>query len=144
MSLQDFVRRAVPDLRDSINRSYRAIDMLYWELDFLNDLLIRYMNKKSGHTFSVRERQNEMSDTRERIAGVYKDINYYKECINAEKMEIQRLHNTYGYPSSNKSKYTHDDDDDYYDEEEAGHVSEDDMLEEIKEYKYNHATGLFE
>ncbi len=142
MSLQDFVRRAVPNLRDSINRSYRAIDILYYELDFLNDLLIRYMNKKSGHTLSVRERQNEMSDTRERIAGVYKDINYYKECINAEKKEIQRLYNTYGYPSS--KSYTYEDEcDEYYDDNEE-YRDEDNNLEEIKEYKYNYATGVFE
>jgi hypothetical protein len=144
MSLTDFVRRTVPKIRESINHSYRDIDMLYWELDFLNDLLLRYMNKKAGYTLSVRERQNEMSDTRERIAEVYKYINYYKECINAEKKEIQRLYNTYGYPPA--KSYTYDEYNSEYSDDEYDYTykQEDEMLEEIKEYKYNHATGLFE
>jgi hypothetical protein len=132
--------------------------MLYYELDFLNNLLHRYSNKTSGRTFSTKKRRDEMDSIRERIPRVYQDINYYKECINFERKEMKRIHDTYGTNYSykyNEEKYedapntlhvdyndeyeTYEDDDEYvppYDYNEE--------LEEIKEYKYNPVTDTYE
>ncbi len=160
MSMKDFIRKAERQSRESINRDYRSIDMLYYELDFLNNLLQRYSNKQSGQTFSTRKRQDEMNSIRERIPRVYQDINYYKECINVERKEMKRIHDTYGTSYGykyNEEKYedapntlhvdyndndeyeTYEDDDEYvppydYDEE----------LEEIKDYKYNPVRDTWE
>lgn len=161
MSLQDFVKRAERSLKDSINRSYRCIDMLHYELSFLNDQLLRYSNKHSGRTLTARERQDEIADIRERIPEAYKDINYYKECINAERKELQRIYDTYGYSST---KYYKEEKYDIYDERQAnfGHhtndynddndyeESDNELENEIEEeeppqdYKYNPETGMFE
>ena len=158
--MKDFIRKAERQSRESINRDYRNIDMLHYQLDFLNNLLQRYSNKQSGQTLSAKKRQEEMNSIREIIPRVYQDINYYKECINAERKEMKRIHDTYGASYNykyNEEKYenapntlhvdyndndefeTYEDDDEYvppydYDEE----------LEEIKEYKYNPARDTWE
>jgi len=147
MSFKDLVRRAERQSKQSINESYRSIDHLYLELDFLNDLLNKYNNKKSGLTYSRLERLEKMGQIRERIPEIYQDINYYKECINADKKEIKRIHETYGY--CNEPTYYEE-----YEYELAGinelaAVNElvavnEDELEEIREYKYNPITGVFE
>ena len=97
--MKDFARRSEIISRKNIKRCYRDIDMLYYELYFLNNLLSKYSNKKAGTSFSVYERQNEMASIREQIPRVYKDINFYKECINVEKREMKRIRETYGYNS---------------------------------------------
>ena len=76
MSFKDLVRRAERQSKQSINESYRSIDHLYLELDFLNDLLNKYNNKKSGLTYSRLERLEKMGQIRERIPEIYQDINY--------------------------------------------------------------------
>ena len=138
MSIESFVRRVIPQMRQSINRSYKDIDMLYYELDFLNDLLTRYLNRRSGNTLTHSERRKEIDDIRERISNIYRDINYYKECINVEKSEIKRIYETYG-SKVNVIRY----DKEYITDYEL-YSDADEEFEEIKEYKYNYATGVFE
>ena len=146
MTMKEFVQKAEQRSKESINRAYRSIDMLHYELDFLNNLLHRYSNKKSGLTFTYKHRQNEMNDIRDRIPRVYEDINYYKECINVERKEMARIYNTYcggktyedtyetldkyeenNYEPTNEYEYTNE-----YDEEE------------ITDYKYNFVTDTWE
>ena len=88
-SMKEFVQRAERQSRESINRSYGEIDNLYWDINFFNEILLRYVNKKSGYKLSHSERQKEMEDIRATISEIYKNINFYKECINVEKNEIQ-------------------------------------------------------
>ena len=125
MSMQDFVRRAEKSSKESINRAYRDIDFLYLEIDYLNNLLNRYSNKISGRTLTVYQRQDEMASIRERISNIYKDINWYKECINADKKEMKRIYETYGfepiyqvrYETYNKSNNYNEFKSEYYDKE---------------------------
>lgn len=120
--MEAFVRRAERQSKESINRSYRDIDMLHWELDFLNDLLNRYTIRKSGNTLTYSERHKEMADIRERIPVIYEYIKYYKDCIDAEKKEMRRIYNTYGFEPIQKRTYEEHDDneleyaDEYYNE----------------------------
>lgn len=136
MSMTEFVRRAEQRSKDSINRCYESINFLYYELDFLNDLLLRYSNRVSGKSMSTREKLNREAEMRERIPRVYEDINYYKECINCERKEMKRIHDTYGYPSGSNeyqsSKYINNTED------------EEDDEEYIHDYKYNFATDTWE
>ena len=161
-SMKEFVQKAEIQSRESINRSYREIDNLHCEINFLNELLLKYMNKRAGYTLSYSKKQREMNDIRERIPEVYNNINYYKECINVEKNEMKRIHITYGYSYDIKPQYytentpIHYDiykpenyteyelDDDSENEYVPPYTEEDEELEEIKDYRYNHATGLFE
>ena len=163
MSAVAFVKKAEKQSRETIDRSYREIDNLYWEVDFLNNLLLSFLNKKSGYLLSYSERQREMDDICEIIPEIYKNINYFKECINVEKKEMKRIHATYGYgygygyePEYYKEiklvsyeeykaeKDSEDESNDSSDDEPVPYTKEDEELEEIKDYKYNHATGLFE
>lgn len=144
--MRDFIKKAEKQSKDSINRSYRDIDDVRYQIDMLNEMITRYMNKRSGYTLTIKGRQNEINDMREMITNAYKSINFYKECINAEKKEMKRIYDTYGY-SQNRYSEEYDDKDNNYDESDdfsySNEIYEDD-LEEIKEYKYNFATGIFE
>lgn len=145
MSIKGFVEKAEWQSKESINRAYSSINMVYYEINFLNDLLMRYSNKKSGRTFTVKERQGEMNSIRERISSAYQDINYYKECINAEKNEMKRIYDTYVYHKYQSSyeepriRYECQEDDDFI---PLFEYLED--LEEIKDYKYNPVTDTWE
>lgn len=152
VSMRSFVRRAERQSKQSIRESYVSIDLIHDEINFLNQLLDRYMNHRGGLTYTHSQRRKIIDEIRERIPAAYKDINYYKECINAEKKEIKRIHETYGY--FDEPQYIQDDcethtdvHNSYYQDTEDGDnytdIHEDD-LEEIKEYKYNYATGVFE
>ena len=147
--MRDFVKKAEQQSKESINRSYRDIDIYHWHINELNDMLLRYMNRRSGYSFTYAKRQKEINEIREMIADTYKTINFYKECINAEKKEMRRIHDTYGYSYDMQHKYDDRYDEpvnSYYYDNESDNESmyDDDDLEEIKEYRYNHATGLFE
>ena len=146
MSIRDFVKKAEKQSKESINRSYRDIDEVYYQIDMLNNMMNRYMNKKSGYTLTVRERQNEISNMREMIADAYKTINFYKECINAEKLEMRRIYDTYGHTHKYSEEYIDDSYNTYEESDDFSYGGEfnEDYLEEIKEYKYNFATGVFE
>lgn len=153
--MKEFIKKYERQSKESINRAYRDIDMLYFELDFLNDLLQRYSNKKSGRTLTIRERQQEMDSIRERIPRIYQDINYYKECINAERKEMKRIYNTYGPGSDFEFKYEKPVEYNYNDirleyhedvenDDTSSYHQYDEEDEEIKEYKYNSATDTWE
>ena len=92
-----------------------------------------------------------------------KNINFYKECINVEKNEMKRIHKAYGYSHNIKPEYYTEDkpvqydeyrlennteydlyDNDSEDNYVVPYTEEDEELEEIKEYKYNYTTGVFE
>jgi hypothetical protein len=148
MSIKEFVEKAEWQSKESINRAYSSINMVYYEINFLNDLLMRYLNKKSGRSFTVKERQGEMNSIRERISSAYQDINYYKECINTEKREMKRIYDTYGYWAKYQSSYEEPriryecQDEEYDDFIPLFEYLED--LEEIKDYKYNPITDTWE
>lgn len=127
--MEDFVRRAEKQSKNSIKDCYISIDMLYYELDLLNDMRLRYQNKMSGHTLSYSERKAIINEIYDRIPDIYKDINYYRECINAEKMEMKRIYETYGYYND-------------YDSDDGG-IYEDE-LEPIKKIVYSRATDNYE
>jgi hypothetical protein len=118
MEIEAFVRRTERQTNESINRSYRDIDILYCELDFLNDLLHRYTIRKSGHTLTFAERHKEMADIRERIPEIHEHIKFYKDCIDAEKKEIQRIYDTYRFELIQKRTYEE------YDGDEMEYVDE--------------------
>ena len=147
MSMKEFVKKSERQSRESIDHSYREIDNLYWDINFLNDMLHRYMNRNSGRTLTHNEKQKVMEEIRLQISNVYKYINYHKECINVEKKEMKRIHTAYGYSYDVKPDYRSERDSEYDnsgDEYVPPYTEEEEELEEIKEYKYNYATGLFE
>lgn len=133
--MTDFVRRAEQRSKESINRCYESINFLYYELDFLNDLLLRYSNRVAGKSMSTREKRNKETEMRERIPRIYEDINYYKECINCERKEMKRIHDTYGYPSRSNEYHSSN----YINNEDEQYEEED-----IHDYKYNFATDTWE
>jgi hypothetical protein len=108
--------------------------MLYWELDFLNELLNKYTARRAGNTFTASEKSKMVKEIRERLPLLHEDIKYYKDCIAAEKKEMQRIYNTYGFKPASRRINTEDDTDDmhyeeYYDahyEENSEENSEDD------------------
>ncbi len=128
MTMRDFVRRAERQSKNSIRDCYISIDFLYYELDLLNDMLSRYKTKGAGSTLTYSEKRDFIDEIHDRIPNIYKDINYYKECINVEKMEIKRIHETYGY----------------FDDDESVVDVEEDYLEEIKNYTYSFVNDVYE
>jgi len=151
MSINEFVRKAEKNSKENIINAYRDIDFLYWQIELLQNQLNRYSNKTSGKSLSLCERLNEMALIRKSIPQVYKDLNYYKECINYERNEIKRINDTYGYSYKsipyNEEKYiklTNNSDMIYEDYEENKYDIFEDINEEITEYKYNSLTDTFE
>ena len=145
MSVNDFVKKAEKRSEEAITRSYREIDMLYWEINFLNDLLLRYINKKAGLTYTQTRRDYKMAEIRRRIPELYKEIVHCRACIKAEKSEIERIYKTYGYPSEKEYYRYEDEEDSYYntyrDDSSYDFFNDSD---DFKEYKYNSVTGVFE
>ncbi len=129
MTMRDFVRRAEKQSKNSIRDCYNSIDFLYYELDLLNNMLSRYKTKGAGTTLTYSEKRDFIDEIHDRIPDIYKDINYYKECINAEKTEIKRIHETYGY---------------FDDDDESVVDVEEDYLEEIKNYSYSLVNDVYE
>ena len=110
------MRRSEQQSKESINRCYRDLDMLYWELDFLNELLNKYTARRAGNTFTASEKTKMVKEIRERLPLLHEDIKYYKDCISAEKKEMQRIYDTYGFAPVRKPIYDNADTDEYYDE----------------------------
>jgi hypothetical protein len=166
MSVSNFVRRAELGSKNTINNGYRSLDLLYFELDFLNDLLLRYSNKNTGITFSKNKRLYEMATIRERIPQIYEEINYYKDIINYEKKEMKRINDTYGKSDYYEISYdktaeeflneafNHNDYDAFdefnqytdseYSDNEFEEKSIDENNDDSGEYKFNPITGMFE
>lgn len=131
---------------DFLKNYYNSLEVLYWELDLLYKHLNLY-SVKSLSNKKTRDRKEEMRDIRRRIADIYEYIRFYKECINTEKFEKQRLRDEYGYFRDEK-KYR-EPNDDYIISDTESCNSEDyrlneNNLEEVKEYKYNFVTDRYE
>ena len=116
-----FVEKAEEKAIKNIDNYYREIDTLYFEIETLQDSLWRYQHKKAGYNQTGIAKVKQMANIRGRILQVYDNINYYKECINAEKKDIDRIYKTY---LDNYEPY-------------------DLELEAIENYYYNYATGQF-
>lgn len=93
--MEAFIEETELTYIENIYRYNSNIQMLQYELNYINDLLTLYMNKHSGFSYTLKERCSKMRDIRERIPEIYEDIKYYKDCISVEESEIDRLYDTY-------------------------------------------------
>jgi hypothetical protein len=156
----DLVKMYEKSTKKIIRECYKSIDFLNWELDYLNRSLKEYEKRRPDDPGFLKKFKY-IYQIRERIPLIYDDIKYHKECINAEKSEMRRIYDTYGYVpyyedeyeddyKANNNfydyKYYHNDNDD---DNDSDYDDDDtqincDELEEIKDYKFNPITGLFE
>lgn len=75
---------------------YFDLDELYAELSYNNRSLNNFMSGTLGEDTSAEERKVAMDEIRERIPAIYEEIKYVKECIKAEKFNMNRLRSNYG------------------------------------------------
>jgi len=122
--MEAFVRRSEQQSKESINRCYRDLDMLYWELDFLSELLNKYTARRAGNTLTTSEKTKVVKEIRERLPLLHEDIKYYKDCITVEKKEMQRIYDTYGFKPANRRITEDDSDDAYYEDYYDEHYEE--------------------
>jgi hypothetical protein len=111
--IQNMVQRFANSSKENIRQCYRNIAQCYNDLDYLHSSYNYYSNKRD--IFSEL-RKKYANDIQQRIRDIYSDINYYRECINAEKKEIRRLYDTYGYEphivnESDEDEYPYEEDD---------------------------------
>jgi hypothetical protein len=78
---------------------YFDLDELYAELSYNNRSLNSFMTGTLGEDDTPEERKAALDEIRERIPAIYEEIKYVKECIKAEKFNMNRLRSKYGnYP----------------------------------------------
>lgn len=157
--MKEFIKKSERQSKQNIRRDYQSIDMLYYELDLLNELLVQYSNqvasRTAGRIVCRYKRQEEINSIRSRIPIVYQDINFYKECINAERKQMRHIYNTYGPGSEyekpeekpEENKYNEirlEYYDDNTDDDASSYYPYEEEDEEIKEYKYNAARDTWE
>ena len=133
----EMLKRFERTSKDFLKSYYSSVDMLRWELDYLNDSLALYNMRKLGNS-EFANRKAEIKDIRRRIPEIYDAIRYYNECINAEKQEMNRLYELAEQLDANSTEY--------YDEPETDYDYryDKDVLEEVKEYKYNYVWDKYE
>lgn len=127
----EMLKRFERTSKDFLKSYYSSVEMLRWELDYLNDSLALYNMKKIGNS-EFANRKSEIKDIRRRIPEIYNAIRYYNECINAEKQELNRLEELEAVTEEN------------YDEAEYDYRYDKNVLEEVKEYKYNYVWDKYE
>lgn len=76
---------------------YFDMDGLYAELSYNNLSLNKFMSGTLGEDNTPEERKTVMDEIRERIPVIYEEIRHVKECIKAEKFNMNRLRSKYGY-----------------------------------------------
>jgi hypothetical protein len=76
---------------------YFDLDELYAELSYNNRSLNNFMSGTLGEDDTPAERKATMDEIRERIPAIYEEIRHVKECIKAEKFNMNRLRSKYGY-----------------------------------------------
>lgn len=139
-----FVRKAEKIANRALKEYYNNLNLLYWQIEILNKNMNVYNNKRAIHQNYVVKFAH-IDDIKETISRIYKEINYYKECINIEKREMSRIYDKYGYAYSDNYEYDmYDEYEQYCNKLEINREINTDSLEEIKEYKYNFATGVFD
>lgn len=138
--MTEFVKWRERCARNNINKDYESINMLNWDLNFLNNALTNYLNRRDRAAYF--ERQAQIKEIRASIGNIYQNIKYHKECINAEKLELKRIHDTYGYGygynSENIVELACD-----YDSYNYPFTPEEEKLEEISRFTFNQLTGQF-
>lgn len=75
---------------------YFDLDSLYAELSYNNNSLNAFMAGTLGEEYTQEEKKAAMEEIRERIPAIYDEIRHVKECIQAEKYEMNRLRSKYG------------------------------------------------
>ncbi len=168
MSSTPYVKKSDKEVLRNLNWD---LSNLYFYIDYLNNSLDHYSNKKWLYNWTYSFRKKQIDEIRETIPEVYKHINEVKASIaeikarmnkNIEDHTNKRLYsgdnneyyntyyNLYNEPS-NEDEYEYNDydyNDGYYSEDDVGvyneavHNKEDDNEEE--DYRYNPETGAFE
>lgn len=141
---------------------------LYYYLDYLNNSLDHYSNKKWLYNWTPAFRKRQIDEIRERIPDLYKDISEVKASIAEIKMRMNKntedyinRHSNYNNDYQNTLEY----DDVYYEDnynqeyneydyyEDDYYVQEDIPVNKVlnkvddsdeEDYKYNPITGAFE
>ena len=152
-NVSDMVTRFNTNSKYFLKEYYSSLADLYWELDFLYNLLNYYSIGKIDKN-NAYNRKEETADIRRRVREIYEYIKYYKQCINTEKQEKKRLRETYGYFSPKKYKQVkakrnidnEEDNESYtnYSHEEYDFRFDENYLEEVRDYKYNFVTDRYE
>jgi hypothetical protein len=94
-TIQDFVEKCEISYYKNMSEWEYEIDMLYYEINYLNKMLFRYLKNISGNTLSHVEKHNLLVSIHDRITQCYEDIHTYNECISYEDKEMTRIYNTY-------------------------------------------------
>jgi hypothetical protein len=76
---------------------YFDLDELYAELSYNNRSLNNFMTGTLGEDCTREEKKEIMEEIRERIPAIYEEIRHVKDCIKAEKFNMNRLRSKYGY-----------------------------------------------
>lgn len=85
--------------RELLGFLYLDLDSLYAELSYNNNSLNAFMAGTLGEDYTNDEKKAAIEEIRERIPAIYDEIKHVKECIQAEKFEMNRLRSKYGdYP----------------------------------------------
>lgn len=132
---KEFVKDQERKSRKAVKDHYDSISALCCEFNYLDDLLAKLKNKKECYRFDVIDRNDAMDEISERMVQIINDINLYKECINAEKKEMKRIHDLWGYGYIS---------DKYDSEYEKPYTEEDEELEEPLKIRYNETLDTFE
>jgi hypothetical protein len=75
---------------------YFDLDGLYAELSYNNNSLNAILAGNLGEEYTQQEKKAELEEIRERIPAIYDEIRHVKECIKAEKYEMNRMRSKYG------------------------------------------------
>lgn len=82
--------------RELLGFLYFDLDSLYVELAYNNKSLNAFMAGTLGEEYTREEKKAAMDEIRERIPAIYDEIRHVKECIQAEKYNMNRLRSKYG------------------------------------------------
>jgi hypothetical protein len=82
--------------RELLGFLYFDLDSLYAELSYNNNSLNAFMAGTLGEEYTKDEKKAALEEIRERIPAIYDEIKHVKECIQAEKYDMNRLRSKYG------------------------------------------------
>jgi hypothetical protein len=95
--ITEMVSRFEHQSQNNIRTSIRHIRLLKEELTYLDDVYLRYTKGRIGSSLTVLEKKERMTNIRERIVQINKNMAYYRECIAVDEKELDRLYREYGH-----------------------------------------------